>query len=750
MTQTTAPRTFRATLTAHRAKAQEADFRRPDGRTLTCDTSILGDYTNLGTHLYLELDISTEGGPRPDRPRLLQAISHQAKHPALEVKDLRCAIRQHDHLYYNLDRPEISDLDYDLLIRRLTHLETAFPLFNDPHSPTQRVGGQPSEAFGQIRHPAPMLSLANAFNKDDFLAWHERVANHLGQTDFMMHLELKIDGLAFRAVYQGGDLAMAATRGDGNVGEDVTHTVRTVRNLPLSLFGAGTDMEIRGEVYMPRSVFHELNARKAELGEEPFANPRNAAAGALRQLDPKAASDRGLRAWVYSWPETHLHSQTAALESLTFLGLPVNPVRACARSPQQVFEFYERAIRERSEWDYDADGVVIKVDDLKHHETLGATGHEPRWAIAWKFPPEQVRTTLQRIEISHGRFGKLTPVAVLEPVRVAGVTVRSATLHNEQDIHRKDIREGAVVLLERAGDVIPKVTGPADQQANASLTKFRMPLHCPACGTPVTQEDGDAAHWCLNESCPAKLPEQLRHFVSKGAMDIDGLGPQWCEAFIERGLVTSPADLYHLTRSQLLSLPRMGEKLADRIINNLEGSKDQTLQRVLYSLGIFRLGREVSTILSQTFGSMDKILELSFQELNDIEGIGPTIAQSVTKGLASQKVSRTISTMRDHGVRALQPDSQEETRNHKETEAMNRPATPFTGKTVVVTGKLEHHSRTDAEAAISHMGGNPSSSVNKSTDYLVVGEKPGSKLAKANQLGVAVITDQEFQEMLEG
>ena len=755
MTTTEKQTTVLAVLTNLDPASQQADLLiKGTTKTIRCSTAAFDIPQALEPFLYTSLHCNLSDPDAGPHPKLLDAYpAKPCKLPEEEAKDLRINIRSHDLFYYQDNNPLISDNEYDLLMQRLTFLEHHYPEVQDPDSPTQRVSGQPASTFKQVQHPTPMLSLANAFNKEDFLAWHKRVADQLGDPHFPMHLELKIDGVAIRVVYQEGRMAMAATRGNGTAGEDVTHTVRTVRNLPLTLMAYRGNTEVRGEIYLPRSTFHRLNEERKQQDLEPYANPRNAAAGAVRQLDPKAASDRGIMAWLYSSPDTGRHTQGQALDSLKALGLPVNPVSASVTSPQQVFDFYNRAVTNRQQWDYDADGVVIKVDNFESHQTLGATGREPRWAIAWKFPPEQVTTTLQRIDISHGRFGKLTPVAVLDPVQVGGVTVRNATLHNEQDIHRKNIREGAVVLLERAGDVIPQVTGPADPEQNESLSVFHMPQHCPACGTQVTQPQGDAAHWCLNQACPAKLPEQIRHFVGKSAMDIDGLGTHWCEAFIERDMVSIPPDVYRLTRKQLLSLPRMGEKLADRIMTNLETSKEQPFQRVLYSLGIFRLGREVSTLLSQRHDSIEEVMALTVQELTDMEGIGPVIADSVFSGLRSYKVRDIIDTMREYGVTALQPRNPDTTRNrqeNKEIEPMQQTNNPFQGKTVVVTGKLEHLTRSGAEDAIRSRGGKPSGSVTGGTDYLVVGEKPGSKLDKARKLGVTVLEEEQFKEMLRG
>ena len=764
MNSTLERQTINAILTATHTGSQEADLYLPQTQaTIRCK---VGEFTlpqQLKFFIYTLLRCVVTGSQEGVFTLLDVDPVNQWNTPEHEARDLRSTIKAHDYAYYQKDNPDIPDQMYDFLMKRLRFLEEQFPRVQDTHSPTQRVAGSPSQSFTEVTHPTPMLSLANAFDQDDFNAWHDRVAKLLGTPDFPMHLEIKIDGLAVRLYYQEGRLALAATRGNGNVGEDVTHTVKTVRSIPLTLMANRGNLEARGEVYMPRSTFNKLNTERLQNGLDPFANPRNAAAGGVRQLDPKAASERGLSAWIYSSQDTPHRTQGLTLDALTALGLPVNPFYSHATSKEGVASFYEKAVQNRANWDYEADGIVIKVDDLDMQEQLGATGREPRWAIAWKFSPEQVKTTLKRIDISHGRFGKLTPVAVLDPVHVAGVTVRNATLHNEQDIHRKNIREGAVVTLERAGDVIPRVTGPADPTDNESLPKFHMPKHCPACNTPVTHDQNDAAHWCLNEQCPAKLPEQLQHFVGKNAMDIDGLGSHWCDAFIQTGMVNIPADVYGITKKQLLSLPRMGVKLADRIVASIEQSKQQTFQRVLYSLGIFRLGREVSTLLSQRYNSIDSVLQLSEKDLTDMDGIGPSIAESVFKGLKSPTVTKTIQTMRENGVLALQQVLQEvlqegleeqpqpdNPNNNKENDPMAAATTIFTGKNVVVTGKLEDMTRTQAEGMISRMGGNPSGSVTKNTDYLVVGEKPGSKLKKANSLGVAVLTEDEFKAMLNG
>ena len=667
--------------------------------------------------------------------------------PEAEVFGLREQIRRHDRLYYQEQSPEIGDAEYDTLMRRLREMEERFPECRDPNSPTMRVSGEPVDSFHQVRHPAPMLSLANAFSYEDFLAWSKRTrasaaAGRTPETD----AELKIDGLAFRAVYREGRLTLAATRGDGNTGEDVTHTVRTVRNLPLALSGEFPDtLEVRGEVYMPKSAFAQLNRDREEQGLSCYANPRNAAAGAVRQLDPREAARRGLMAWVYA-SDLKAESHAGALAELGKMGLPVNPANRTCASPEDALAFHREIQEVRDELDYEVDGVVFKVDSLETQALLGETNREPRWAIAWKFQAERAATLLSEIRVSHGRFGRLTPVAVLEPVSLAGVTIRSASLHNEEDVRRKDIRQGDRVVIERAGDVIPRVLGPENQDPRRSTPVFRMPERCPSCGGAVETRDQEVGHWCPNDGCPALLPQQLRHFVSKRAMDIEGLGGHWCDALVESGMAANTGDLYRLTQEDLTAMERMGDRLARRILQNVERSKENPLDRVLYGLGIFRLGREVSGILAWRYRSVDEVRDAGREELAAMDGIGPKIAESVALGMRSPRVERTLELMREAGVR-LEREEEGETQMADGTE---NGKGSLEGKTIVVTGKLDTMDRRDAEAMVREHGGKAGSSITKGTDYLVVGEKPGSKLAKAEQLGVPVLSELEFIAMLSG
>ncbi len=669
------------------------------------------------------------------------------------AKELRQQIRYHDHRYYNLQDPIIPDEEYDGLMERLQRIERKHPEIRDESSPTQRVGGTVSSVFAEVEHPEPMLSLANASSWEEFTEWHLRTARNLGTNQFPMNTEPKIDGLAVRLVYRNGKLAQGVTRGNGSSGEDVTHNVRTVRNLPLTLrtmpgVSPPEILEVRGEIYMPRSVFEDANREREEQGETKYANPRNAASGVVRQLDPEFASHRGLRAWVYSNQNPETNSHETSLHDLAELGLPVNPLNRLCSNILQVEEFHRVMLYLRGDLDYEIDGIVVKVNHFSFREILGANNREPRWATAWKFPPGQNATMLREIRVSHGRFGRLTPVAVMDPVELGGVTVQSATLHNEDDVNRKDIRAGTMVVVERAGDVIPQVTGPAHPIANKTAAPFRMPSQCPACGTRVETRKGEVGHWCPNQDCPALLPEQLKSFVGKRAMDIDGLGEHWCQELVDRGMATNAADLFQLTRRDLLTLDRMGGKLADRILRNIENSRAQPLERVLYSLGIFRLGRDVSAKLATKHQTMEEVERLSREQLEAIPGIGPEIAKNVVRGFRSERVKRTLELMRNAGVnmgRIIQPEDEEGiTTNGQEEKGK------LEGKNVVVTGKLEGMTRTEAESLIRRQGGNPSASVTKNTDYLVAGEKPGSKLAKARQLGTAVLDQEEFETLLAG
>ena len=662
--------------------------------------------------------------------------------PTTRAQELREQIRNHDHQYYVLDQPTITDQEYDALMRELREIEKHHPETRDLNSPTQRVGGAVAHGFQEVQHTQPMLSLANAMNEEEFREWHERTLRRTGGTEFAITMEPKIDGLAIRLVYQNGQLQQAVTRGNGQRGEDVTHNIRTVRNIPLVLMGQDfpENLEVRGEVYMPRSAFHEASREREEQGDQPFRNPRNAAAGTIRQLDPQLAFQRNLRAWIYTGEGRGSHYQD--LMRMARWGLPVNPLTELRQTQEEAQQYHQKIAALRDQLDYEIDGVVAKVDGPELREQLGTTNREPRWAIAWKFPSGLAVTTLREIRISHGRFGRLTPVAVLDPVELGGVTVQSASLHNMEDIRRKDIRPGTRVIVERAGDVIPQVTGPVDPLENAGAAPFQMPERCPSCGYSVETSGNEAGHWCPNLDCPALLPEQLKSFVGKKAMEIDGLGKHFCQELYDRGLVANTADIYFVTREDWLTVDRMGEKLADRIAANIRASTQRPLDRVLYSLGIFRLGRDVSKKLAENYSSMEEIRNLGAEQLMDLEGVGPEIAQSVREGFKSRRVNRTIQLMEQAGVRLTQEPKKE--KENKRMSGENK----LNGMTFVVTGKLEGLSRADAEDLIQENGGKTSSSVTRNTNYLVAGEKPGNKLTKANQFGVTVINQEELNTLL--
>lgn len=660
-----------------------------------------------------------------------------------EATDLKDQIRHHDHLYYNLDQPEITDDEYDKLMTRLRAIEEREPGLQDPHSPTQRVGGAVASGFATFQHQSPMLSLANAASLEEFKAWHGRCTKGLAQP-FQMTAEIKFDGLALSLTYQDGYLTQAATRGDGRTGEDVTHTVRTIRNLPLMLPvpAPGTTI-VRGEAFMPVQSFHDLNETRAKEGDYEYANPRNAAAGGIRQLDPAQAARRDLRFWAYTLQQYNgatLTSHWENLETIRRIGLPVNQERILANTVEEVTQYYERVLAMRDSLGFEADGIVVKVDSLDQQAELGATGHDPRWAIAWKFPSERVTTRLNAISISMGRFGKLTPVAELEPVSVGGTTVQHASLHNEDDLRRKDIRPGDDVILQRAGGVIPQVVGPVNTSPDRETVPFRMPSRCPDCDEPVHHDPDDAAHWCLNPDCGSKPLEALKHLVSKDAMDIDGMGPVICQNLIKSGMVENPGQVFSLTVWQLASLERMGNKSARRIHDNIQVAKNRPIDRVLYALGIYRLGHHVSQQLAMVCSSVDQAAQMSRQELMELEGVSDKIADSVLAGFTSPRTREIIQSMRDAGV-ALhkQEDS---------TPMQNELKPVFAGQRICVTGTLGAMTRNEANAHIVSLKGTPVSDVNSKTNVLVVGEKPGSKKARAEKHNTEVWHEDKFLEKL--
>ena len=620
------------------------------------------------------------------------------------VDEITREINYHNHRYYVLDDPSISDGEYDALMQELRRLEAENPELVTPQSPTQRVGGAPAAGFTQVQHRQPMLSLANAFNVEDLEAWLRRVKNLLDGADFPLVCELKIDGLAVSLTYENGILIQGATRGDGSTGEDVTQNIRTIRSIPVALMGEPPErLEVRGEVYLPVEDFERLNEERARQGEPLYANPRNTGAGSLRQLDPKITASRNLQIWVYSMGEIGGEASQAspppdshwdALEWLQTLGFRTNPHNRLCSTLDDVIAYYQSWLEQRHSLPYQVDGVVIKVSPFNYQESLGVVGREPRWAIAYKFPAEQVTTKLLDIRINVGRTGSLNPYAVLEPVVVGGATVKQASLHNEEDIHRKDIRARDWVILERAGDVIPHVVGPVASRRDGSEQVFRMPKACPVCGTTVIKPADEAMHRCPNSSCPVQFFELLKHFVSKGAMDIDGLGEQWCRILIDQGLVTDVAGLYYLQKEQLLHLERMGDKLATKITDNIEASKARPLPRLLFALGILHVGSEIAELLSQQFPNLEALAQASEEDLTEIAGIGPKIAESVVSYFKVAANRDVIAKLAASGV--------------DPTQEINVPETledlPWRGLTFVVTGTLSAFSRKEAETRIKALG----------------------------------------------
>jgi DNA ligase (NAD+) len=658
---------------------------------------------------------------------------------------LREKINHHNYRYYVLDDTEISDGEYDRLMVELRRLEENHPSLVTPESPTQRVGASPADGFDQVQHRLPMLSLGNAFNEDDLQAWYRRIKGLLDDADFDLVCELKIDGLAVSLAYQDGVLVQGATRGDGTAGEDVTQNLRTIRTIPMSLLGEPPPyLEVRGEVYLPLEEFRLLNEGRAERGEPLYANPRNTGAGSVRQLDSKVTASRNMHIWVYSLGDISETNRPIGhwdgLQWLNGLGFRINPENRVCHTLEEAVDYYHSWMEKRHDLPYEIDGVVIKVDPFAYQDSLGVAGREPRWAIAYKFPAEQAVTRLLDIGINVGRTGSLNPYAILEPVVVSGVTVRQASLHNEEDINRKDIRIGDWVTVERAGDVIPQVVGPVLDRRTGQEQVFKMPANCPVCGTPVVKPESEAMHRCPNTSCPVQFFELLKHFVSKGAMDIDGLGEQWCNILIENGLVKDVAGLYRLDKDELLKLDRMGDKLATKIMTNIEVSKQRPLHRVLFALGIIHVGSEIAELLTQRYASLNEMAEATAEELTEIPGIGPKIAESVVDYFAVPLNQQVLKALGDAGV-VLHHDIQDVQEAADDL--------PFSGKSFVVTGTLSGFTRREAEDRIKILGGNVASAVTRKTDYLVAGASPGSKVAAAGQLGTEILDEAAFLELID-
>ncbi|TEU03495.1 MAG: NAD-dependent DNA ligase LigA, partial [Dehalococcoidia bacterium] len=624
------------------------------------------------------------------------------------VRELREQINYHNHRYYVLDSPEISDAEYDALMAELRRLEEEHPELITTESPTQRVGAAPVEAFGVVEHPMPLLSLSNVFSYDELLAWHKRISNLVPGQDMDFVCELKLDGLAVALTYTDGRLTTGATRGDGYHGEDITQNLRTIKSIPLTVpKDAPRKFEVRGEVYLSRSGFEKLNKERAEEGQPLFANPRNAAAGSVRQLDPRVTAKRPLDIYIYSlgyaegegvggreMPPTHWET----MEYLKSLGFKISPYNAHVSDISDADKYYQHWEEERESLEFDADGVVIKVDSFELQRVLGTVGHDPRWATAYKFPAIQVTTRLLDIGINVGRTGSLNPYAILEPVSVGGVTIKRAALHNEEDIRRKDIRIGDTVVVQRAGEVIPEVVAPVVSKRTGKERLFVMPARCPVCGGELVKPEGEVMTRCTNASCPAQLYELLTHFVSRSAMDIDGVGEKLAAALLEKGLVKNVADLYSLHTQDLMNLERMGEKSVQNVLDAIEWSKQRPLSRVIFAIGIRHVGAETAELLASHFGSMDRLASASEEELLAVPTIGPKIAESILAFFRQEANRDIIEELRRAGVRL-------------EEEAVELRERPLLGQEFVLTGRLETFPRSEVEARIKELGGSVGSSV---------------------------------------
>jgi DNA ligase (NAD+) len=665
--------------------------------------------------------------------------------PAERVAELRREIAKHDHRYYVLDDPVIGDDEYDELLNELRELEERHPELRTPDSPTQRVGGQPLSKFQQVEHPEPMLSLGNARNEEELRAWEKRIANLLRRFDITAEqisfvTEPKIDGLAMSLVYENGEFVRGATRGDGRVGEDVTANLRTIRAIPLRIEDAPELVEVRGEVYFPRKGFEDLNTQRAEAGEPAFANPRNAAAGTIRQLDPKIAAERPLSVWCYGIGARRGVEHATHADEIEWLrehGFKVEPNIEVHEEIDSVVERCRWWEERRETLDYEIDGVVIKVNERRLWRELGVVGREPRWAIAWKFPPITATTTLKRVVWNVGRVGNLIPFAVLEPVRVGGVTVSQATLHNEEDLARKDVREGDEVVVTRAGDVIPQVLAPLIQRREGrKLKKATPPKKCPACGTETVKPEDSVFTVCPNRrGCPGQQFQHMKHFTA--VMDIEGFGEKLSYRFLDEGLIEDAADIYDLTAERLQELEGFGEVSARNLVAAIDESRKQPFSIVLFALGLPGIGYVTAQALAEHFGTIDRLLAADAEEIERVEGVGPITAAQIQEELAEEPTRALIERLRERGLRfELDPAER------------RQEGGPLDGKTFVLTGTLPNLSRDEASAMIKRAGGKVTGSVSKKTDYVVAGDSPGSKFAKAQELGTEIIDEDGLRALL--
>jgi DNA ligase (NAD+) len=667
-----------------------------------------------------------------------------AKDVEQKVVALREKIRYHEHLYYVLDNPELSDTEFDKLMQQLQQLEAEHPRLITPDSPTQRVGGKPREGFVKVRHSSPMLSLDNTYNEEELRAWERRVHELTGRKDVDYVCELKLDGMSLSLGYDHGQFVRGITRGDGTVGEDVTLNVRTVRSVPLSIpkeklkkAGIPVDFEVRGELLMPLAAFKKMNEERETRGLSLFANPRNATAGTVRQLESKVTAQRRLDYFAYGLLQngrTYFDRHSKTLDALDAAGLKVNANRKLVHSMEEVWDFIRQWEGKRDSLPYEIDGIVVKVDRVALQEELGFTGKAPRWAIAYKYAARAGITKLEDIRVQVGRTGKLTPVAELAPVSIGGTTVRNATLHNLDEIERLGVRIGDWVQVERGGDVIPKVAKViADKEHSRGHKTFHMPEVCPVCGTKVVRTEGEVDYRCVNANCPAQLRETILHFASRGVMNIDGMGEALVNQLTERGLVKDIADIYKLTKKDLLSLERFADKSAQNILDEIENSKKLPLERVIYGLGMRFVGERTAQFLAEHFGSMEALERASPEELQDVNEVGPRIAESIVEFFSLPANRKLVERLRAAGL-TLSGQKKER-------------GTTLAGKTFVLTGTLAKYTRDEAKKMIEDAGGKVTGSVSKKTDYVVAGTDAGSKLDKANQLGVKVIDEAEMEKL---
>ncbi len=661
----------------------------------------------------------------------------------LQIDRLREQIRYHDRLYYGKSQPEISDKEYDDLMRRLQELEQANPGLITPDSPTQRVSGEVSESFSPVAHKQKMFSLDNTYSLEELREWEKKVKRMLKKDGELSYIvELKIDGVSCSLLYENGSLIRGATRGDGSMGEDVTANIRTIVSLPLKLSSEGLPSfcEVRGEVYMNKNDLKRINAGRLERGEPPFANPRNAASGSLKLLDPRLVSRRGLKCFIHSfgWIEGgYFDSQKDFLDNVGSWGLPVNPHNQYCSSLEEVLEYCRKWEKERERLEYEVDGVVVKINDFSLQQSLGATLKSPRWAVAFKFPAHQATTRVLKIDFGVGRTGIITPVAFLKPVECGGVTIRRATLHNFDEIKRLDVREGDAVLIERAGDVIPKVVKViSSQRKKYKVRKISVPKYCPVCASKVAKEKEEEVYWyCINPDCPARIKGSLFHFGSRAAMDIQGLGESVIEEIVSRGLVTSLADLYNtISKEKLLGLPLFKEKKAEKLLQAIKESRGRGLDKFLYGLGIRHVGEKSARILALKYGNIAALMKAGQEELQSIPEIGPIVAASVFSFFSLPKVKSMIDSFKKAGLTLRVAATTSE--NEK-----------FAGKVFVFTGELKNLSRVQARDKVERFGGRWASTVSRNTDFVVAGKNPGSKFEKARQLRVAIIDEKEFLRM---